>query len=138
ADLRGVGPDIAVHGTDVAVAGDRPEAGAVELGVPVHGVVLAQGGERLVRDGLDERVVVGEVDELGDLGHGLPPQRWCRYSSISQSETHARWRSISNRLTARNVSTISGPSASPRTASASSASSAASSEAGSSAPDSSR
>ena len=53
---------VAVDGADVLVAGDRPEAGAVGLGVPVHGVLAAQRGEGVVRDGVDERVVVGEVD----------------------------------------------------------------------------
>ena len=71
ADLRREEVDVAVDEADVLVAGDRPEARAVRLGVPVHGVLAAELGERLVRDAVDERVVVGEVDELAGLGHGL-------------------------------------------------------------------
>ena len=69
ADLRGIGVDVAVDDADVLVAGHRPEAGtAVGLGVPVDGVLGSQLRERRVGHGLEERVVVGEVDE-GRLGH---------------------------------------------------------------------
>ena len=53
-----------------------PIAGAVGLGVPVHGVLAPQLGERLVRDGVDERVVVGEVDVVqrrGGVCHPVDP-----------------------------------------------------------------
>ena len=53
-----------VDGADVGVAGDRPEARPVGLVLPVDRVLAAQRRERLVRDALGERGVVGEVDEL--------------------------------------------------------------------------
>ena len=64
----------AVHGADVLVARDGPEPGAVGLGVPVHRVVAAQRRERLVRDGVHERVVVGQVDVLGGGRHAVSLQ----------------------------------------------------------------
>ena len=49
-------------------SGSPPRSRAtVGLGVPVHRILAAQLRERLVGDGLDEVVVVGEVDEVA--GH---------------------------------------------------------------------
>jgi hypothetical protein len=47
---------------DVVVAGERPEAVALDLGLPEHGHVAAQEGEPVVRHALLPRVEVGEVD----------------------------------------------------------------------------
>ena len=47
------------------VARHRPEAtAAVRFWVPMDRILSAQLGERVVRDRVDELVVVGEVDEL--------------------------------------------------------------------------
>ena len=53
--------DVAAHGEGVVVAGDRPEAGAVGLGSPVHRVVAAQPPEGGVGHPGRERVVRGQV-----------------------------------------------------------------------------
>ena len=56
---------VAVHRADVLVAGHRPEAlTAVRLRVPVDGILATQLRERLVRNRLDEVVVVRKVDEV--------------------------------------------------------------------------
>ena len=51
--------------------GDRPEAAAVALVLPVHRVLAPQDREHLVRDALGEAGVIGEVDvrelHLGEL-----------------------------------------------------------------------
>ncbi len=47
---------------DVVVAGEGPEAVALDLGLPEHGRVAAQEGEPVVRHALLPRVEVGEVD----------------------------------------------------------------------------
>ena len=50
--VGGEGRGVPVAVDDVGVLADHPEAGAVRLGVVVDGVVLAEPGEPLVRDGL--------------------------------------------------------------------------------------
>ncbi len=81
AALGGEGAPVLCDRGDVGVAGDRPEATAIGLLLPVDRILAAQGREHLVRHALGEASVVGEID-LGELH-----QRWCMYSARSQSET---------------------------------------------------
>ena len=77
---RREGLRVARHRDHVLVARDVPEPGAPACGllVPVHRVVAAQDGERVVADAVDEDVGVAEVDDLGVVapGTGLGAGWW--------------------------------------------------------------
>ena len=55
---------VAVDGADVVVARDAQNPGPSGSSLQVHGVLAAQEREHLVRDAVDEGVVIGEVDVL--------------------------------------------------------------------------
>ena len=70
---RGEGLAVLVHHLDVLVAGDRPEAVAVAVGLvlPVQGILGAQRVEHPPRLVVDEVVEVGEVDVRQGYRGGL-------------------------------------------------------------------
>ena len=70
--LGGEGSRVAVADDHVGVLRDHPEAGAIRLGVLVHGGVGAQVGEPLVRDVLGELVSIEQVD-VRELHGSTPP-----------------------------------------------------------------